>query len=404
MKPGGPFPPDTASINYNSFTNNETLYRTLEKLDARSSLEYEPIGETWDGRPIPYVRIDGGDTDVFYVTQQHGDEQHTTEAALQLLTKFAAGGRRTADILNEVTLHVIPRHNPDGWAPADETETPARENGRPADVCHHDPYYGPDQCGSVDPNRQHYFAVDPDVLAEVDGIDPDRIPDENPSPETQAMLDKADEVDADIVCDWYHQFTLRNDECELINASTRWPLNAAARRGGGPLPADFRVRVSGDGGSRPHDVGHLSGRDHRQHRSKRPRRSGPRERPLRVPGPGERPRQRGEREARDGHQHGHDRYPDGDRLRRIVRSRSRRRRDPAPRGLLLEGTPAIGVDAGTRGLRGMRPHAARRDPAAARRVDHDLEPVAAVGGLEMTVGRETGAADALSPVRNAPEP
>ncbi|RZH67421.1 M14 family zinc carboxypeptidase [Natrinema altunense] len=228
VKPGGPFPPDTASINYNSFTSNETLYRTLEKLDARSSLEYEPIGETWEGRPIPYVRIDGGDTDVFYVTQQHGDEQHTTEAALQLLTKFAAGGRRTADILNEVTLHVIPRHNPDGWAPADETETPARENGRPADVCHHDPYYGPDQCGSVDPNRQHYFAVDPDVLAEVDGIDPDRIPDENPSPETQAMLDKADEVDADIVCDWHHQFTLRNDECELINASTRWPLNAAA--------------------------------------------------------------------------------------------------------------------------------------------------------------------------------
>lgn len=228
IKPGGPFPPETANINYNSFTTNEKLYQTLEKLDTQSNLEYESIGETWEGRPIPYVRIDGGETDVFYVTQQHGDEQHTTEAALQLLQRFAAGGRQVDKILDEVTLHVIPRHNPDGWAPADDNETPQRENRRPEDVCHDGPYFGQNQCGSVDPNRQHYFGIDPDILAEADGIDPDQIPDENPSPETQAMLDKAAEVDADIVCDWHHQFTLRNDDCELINASTRWPLNEAA--------------------------------------------------------------------------------------------------------------------------------------------------------------------------------
>lgn len=73
-----------------------------------------------------------------------------------------------------------------------------------------------------------YFGIDPDILAEADKIDPDQIPDENLSPDTQALLDKADEVNADIICDWYHQFTLRNDDCELINASMRWPLNEAA--------------------------------------------------------------------------------------------------------------------------------------------------------------------------------
>ncbi|MDL5363347.1 M14 family zinc carboxypeptidase [Halalkalicoccus sp. NIPERK01] len=228
IKPGGPFVPETATINYNAFTSNDELYGTLEQLDARSDLEYEPIGETWQGRDIPYMRAGDGDTDVFYVTQQHGDEQHVTEAVLRLLQWLAAGGRRTDDVLDELTLHVVPRHNPDGWAPADDNETPTRANARPEDVCHDGPYFGPDQCGSVDPNRQHYFGIDPDLLADIDGIDPDLIPDENPSPETQAVLDKADEVGADIVTDWHHQFTYRNEDCEMVNASTRWPLNEAA--------------------------------------------------------------------------------------------------------------------------------------------------------------------------------
>ncbi|MFC6765495.1 M14 family zinc carboxypeptidase [Natrinema soli] len=254
IKPGGPFPPETANINYNSFTSNETLYNTLEKLDTKSNLEYEPIGETWEGRPIPYVRIDGGDTDVFYVTQQHGNEQHTTEAVLKLLQKFAAGGRQVDKILDELTLHVIPRHNPDGWAPADDNEMPQRENARPEDICHDGPYFGPDQCGPVDPNRQHYFGIDPDVLADADGINPDLIPDENPSPETQAMLDRTAEVDADIICDWHHQGTYRNEDCELINASTLWPLNEAAPE----AAVNLSRKISAHAYQETKDLGHTT--------------------------------------------------------------------------------------------------------------------------------------------------
>lgn len=235
IKPGGPFIPETANINFNAFTTNEELYQTLDRLDNRTHLEYESIGETWQGRDVPYVHVGDGDTDVFYVTQQHGDEQHTTEAVLRLLQKVASGGRRADDILDELTLHVVPRLNSDGWAPAADNETPQRENARPEDECHNEPYaswWQPvEQCGSVDPNRQHYFAIDEETLADIDegNFDPDvGIPDENPSPETQALLDKTNEVGADIVADWHHQNTYRNEDCELINSSTLWPLNDGA--------------------------------------------------------------------------------------------------------------------------------------------------------------------------------
>lgn len=254
IKPGGPFVPETATINYEAFTSNAELYELLEQLDARSHLEYEPISETWQGRDIPYVCAGDGDTDVFYVTQQHGDEQHVAEAALRLLRQVASGGRQVDEILDAVTLHVIPRHNPDGWAPADDNETPTHANARSEDVCHDGPYFGEDQCGPVDPNRQHYFGIDPDVLAEADGIDPALIPDENPSPETQAMLDKADEVDADIVVDWHHQFTYRNADCEMVNASTFWPINEAA-----PQDAvDLSRRISAYAYQQTTDLGHTT--------------------------------------------------------------------------------------------------------------------------------------------------
>lgn len=224
--PGGPFPPDNAKENYEAFASNEELYDYLHRLEQRTNVEYEEIGETWQGRPIPYAKIGSGEYHVFHTTQQHGDEQPGTEAALQVLREFG-NGRGNDDILDELTIHVIPRHNPDGWAPADDNETPTRTNARPASECHDGPYFGAGQCGPVDPNRQHYFGIDPDVLAEADGIDPDQIPEENPSPETQAMLEKSAAVDPDLVVDWHTQFTYHDDDCNMVNVSMFWPINPA---------------------------------------------------------------------------------------------------------------------------------------------------------------------------------
>ncbi|WP_331233814.1 M14 family zinc carboxypeptidase [Natronorarus salvus] len=234
ITPNGPFPPETAAENYQGFLSNEQLYDRLHRLENRSNVEYEEIGETWEGRPIPYATIGSGDFHVFHTTQQHGDEQPGTEAALDVL-QVLGNGRGNDDILDEVTIHVIPRHNPDGWAPAGDNETPTRSNARPESECHDNPYASwwqpTTQCGPVDPNRQHYFQFDDQTLAQVDpdAFDADvGIPDENPSPETQAMLDKVEEVGADLVVDWHTQFTYYDDDCDMINVSMAWPYNEAA--------------------------------------------------------------------------------------------------------------------------------------------------------------------------------
>jgi murein tripeptide amidase MpaA len=192
--PGGPFPPEQVPENYESFTSNEGVIDQLEDLDRRSNVEYEVVAETLEGRPIPYVRLGNGDIDLFIVTQQHGDEQHATEAALRYLRSNGNGNPR--GVFDEVTLHMLPRVNPDGWAPADNNETPTRANA-----------------DGVDPNRQHDYEPGSD---------------DNPSPEAQAMLDTVDAVDADMVVDIHNQFTYRSDDCELINTSVFWPINDAA--------------------------------------------------------------------------------------------------------------------------------------------------------------------------------
>lgn len=234
VTPNGPFPPETAAENYQGFLSNEQLYDRLHRLENRSNVEYEEIGETWEGRPIPYATVGRGDFHIFHTTQQHGDEQPGTEAALDVL-QVLGNGRGNDDILDEVTIHVIPRHNPDGWAPAGDNETPTRSNGRPESECHDNPYTSwwqpTTQCGPVDPNRQHYFQFDDETLAQVDpdAFDPEiGVPDENPSPETQAMLGKVEEVDADVVVDWHTQFTYHDQNCDMVNVSLAWPFNNSA--------------------------------------------------------------------------------------------------------------------------------------------------------------------------------
>jgi len=230
VTPNGPFPPETAEENYESFISNEALYDRLHHLENRTNVEYEELGETWQGRPIPYAKVGSGDFHVFHTNQQHGDEQPATEAALRVLRDLGNGQGRS-DILDELTIHFLVRHNPDGWAPADDNETPTRSNGRPDDICHDGPYFGRNQCGPADPNRQHYFQFDEETLAEVDGDAFDEeigIPDENPSPETQAMIDKVEEVDADLIVDWHTQFTYHDQNCDMVNVSLAWPFNPHA--------------------------------------------------------------------------------------------------------------------------------------------------------------------------------
>ncbi|WP_129112666.1 M14 family zinc carboxypeptidase [Halegenticoccus tardaugens] len=116
-RPGGPRQGSERSINLNAFHTNEQLTKALRKLDGRSDrIRLAQIGESADaGDPIWEVTVGEGDTNVHLITQIHGDEAVGTEVALKVLKDLADGGSsRIERILDELTLTVIPRVNPDG--------------------------------------------------------------------------------------------------------------------------------------------------------------------------------------------------------------------------------------------------------------------------------------------------
>ncbi|WP_224334886.1 M14 family zinc carboxypeptidase [Haloprofundus halobius] len=131
---------------------NERLAAKLRALDERSPLvALRRIGRS-AGRddPLWEFRIGRGETNVHLVTQLHGDEPAGTEAILTVLRELVDDPERHADVLNELTLTVVPRANPDGamFARDDDGDGTAervtrRENVQPwrQDASRHEPDY-----------------------------------------------------------------------------------------------------------------------------------------------------------------------------------------------------------------------------------------------------------------------
>jgi uncharacterized protein len=93
----------------------ESLVDYLKKQDAKqSALELEVIGQTEKGRDIymaKYISNPENPT-ILFLTQQHGNEQLTTEGALEFIKHL--GTNKTKDVLDNVNVLVIPMLNADG--------------------------------------------------------------------------------------------------------------------------------------------------------------------------------------------------------------------------------------------------------------------------------------------------
>lgn len=116
-RPGGPWPGTDQAINLNGFHTNAELTRDLQQIARQSNrVSFRQIGQSAGlGAPIWEVTIGDGDTDVHLITQIHGDEAVGTEVALKVLRELAHGNSRQVDeILDALTLTIIPRVNPDG--------------------------------------------------------------------------------------------------------------------------------------------------------------------------------------------------------------------------------------------------------------------------------------------------
>jgi hypothetical protein len=116
-RPGGPWPGQLQAINLNGLLTNEQLADRLQQIDRRSDrLELRRIGESaGQNAPIWEATVGTGDTNVHLITQIHGDEPVGTEVAVDLLRELAlSDSRQVRSILDELTLTVVPRVNPDG--------------------------------------------------------------------------------------------------------------------------------------------------------------------------------------------------------------------------------------------------------------------------------------------------
>lgn len=171
---------------------HEQLRDRLERI-ARDGedVSLTEIGRSLQGRELVVATVGNGDTDVFLVSEQHGDEPTGSLALIEVLQHLSAGGENVAEVLEELTVHVLPMQNPDGGM---------RHQRR--------------NWNGVDANRQHHY---PPGSAD------------NPSPESQAMIDYVDEVDPLWVADLHTQTgNWTDDDDEWITASNFWPISPDA--------------------------------------------------------------------------------------------------------------------------------------------------------------------------------
>ena len=175
------------------FYTHQEVQDFLDDLDrrARRPFELEEIGESLEGRELTVARVGSGDTDVFFTAEQHGDEPTGTNAILAELRELATSGSPFArTVTEELTVHVLPMHNPDG----------AMRNQRT-------------NAGGTDPNRQHDYEVGSS---------------DNPSPETQAMIDYVVPLEPLWVADLHTQSGMYHDENEnpgdMYHSSNFWPI------------------------------------------------------------------------------------------------------------------------------------------------------------------------------------
>jgi len=126
--PNGPWVEDEQNVSLSGIMTNEELYKKLEQIEPTSKgrMELEIVGYSdaingdlmeplgWPLYLCKFGDYDSNKTRVLITSQIHGNEVLGTQALVKLMQKFAAGGKEVSQILENVTLWIMPRVNPDG--------------------------------------------------------------------------------------------------------------------------------------------------------------------------------------------------------------------------------------------------------------------------------------------------
>lgn len=172
----------------------------LKKQEAKQdALQLEVIGQTVKGRDIYLAKYisDPSNPTILFLTQQHGNEQLTTEGALEFIKHLGTG--KTKGVLDKVNILIVPMLNADG-AMGDvnfSLDDYIAEGGR------HLTRYN---AVGADINRDHVAKV---------------------HPETQALHNNVlQKYDIDYMIDLHHQGTQSRRDGKLVSGSILYPTNS----------------------------------------------------------------------------------------------------------------------------------------------------------------------------------
>lgn len=174
----------------------------LATQDAKQdAMELEVIGQSVKGRDIHLVKYlsDPDNPTIFYLAQQHGNEQLTTEAMLHFIKSLGSG--ENARMLEDVNILMIPMYNADG------------------------------AMGDVNFSLDDYLAKGERHLTRynADEVDLNRDHVAKAQPETRALHDHVlSAYDIDYMIDLHHQGTQSRVDGDLVSGSILYPTTPDA--------------------------------------------------------------------------------------------------------------------------------------------------------------------------------
>lgn len=187
------------TINTSILTTYSEMADYLQKQEAKQqNMELEVIGESVKGRDLFLVKYmtNPDNPTILFLTQQHGNEQLTTEGALEFIKHLGTG--KMKGVTDNVNILVVPMLNPDG------------------------------AMGDVDFSLDDYIASGDRNLTRLNavGVDLNRDHVTKIQPETQALhTNVMSKYNVDYMIDLHHQGANSERDGELVSGSILYPTS-----------------------------------------------------------------------------------------------------------------------------------------------------------------------------------
>lgn len=185
------------TVNTSMLTTYDEMSDFLQKQEAKqSNMELEVIGQSVKGRDLYLVKYmtNPENPTILFLTQQHGNEQLTTEGALEFIKHMGTG--KMKGVADNVNILVVPMLNADG-AMGDVNFS--LDNYIASGDRHLTRY----NANEIDLNRDHITKI---------------------QPETKALHNNVmQKYDIDYMIDLHHQGTQSERDGELVSGSILYP-------------------------------------------------------------------------------------------------------------------------------------------------------------------------------------